>query len=145
MSVAGIGIAGKPVTATTPERPPAHSPLDEGEAGETQERDCRASPCLKREADDGRHGPDHEEDDPAILVVASLQLSCGGALSYREDRPARRRCRRCRRSAQGAFRIIAQSSAHGLSRDYPMMNTATIADWRGASVSRKKAIPSSIA
>jgi len=40
---------------------------------------------------------------------------------------------------------LAQSSARGLSRDYPMMNTATIADSRGASVSRKKAIPSSIA
>jgi hypothetical protein len=38
-----------------------------------------------------------------------------------------------------------QSSVRGPSRDYPMMNTATIADWRGASVSRKKAIPSSIA
>lgn len=42
-------------------------------------------------------------------------------------------------------RTLAQSSARGLSRDYPMMNTATIADSRGASVSRKKAIPSSIA
>jgi hypothetical protein len=40
---------------------------------------------------------------------------------------------------------LAQSSARGLRRDYPMMNTATIADSRGASVSRKKAIPSSIA
>jgi hypothetical protein len=40
---------------------------------------------------------------------------------------------------------LAQASARGLSRDYPMMNTATIADSRGASVSRKKAIPSSIA
>jgi hypothetical protein len=40
---------------------------------------------------------------------------------------------------------LAQSSARGLSRDYPMMNTATIADPRGASVSRKNAIPSSIA
>jgi len=45
----------------------------------------------------------------------------------------------------GHSRTLAQSSARGLSRDYPMMNTATIADWRGASVSRKKAIPSSIA
>ena len=40
---------------------------------------------------------------------------------------------------------LAQSSARGLSRDYPMMNTATIAASRGSSVSRKKAIPSSIA
>jgi hypothetical protein len=40
---------------------------------------------------------------------------------------------------------LAQSSARGLGRDYPMMYTATIAESRGASVSRKKAIPSSIA
>jgi hypothetical protein len=40
---------------------------------------------------------------------------------------------------------LGQASARGLSRDYPMMSTATIADSRGASVSRKKAIPSSIA
>jgi hypothetical protein len=31
---------------------------------------------------------------------------------------------------------LAQSSARGLSRDYPMMKTATIADSSGASVSR---------
>jgi hypothetical protein len=42
-------------------------------------------------------------------------------------------------------RTLAQPSARSLSRDYSMMNTATIADWRGASVSRKNAIPSSIA
>ena len=39
----------------------------------------------------------------------------------------------------------AQSSARGPRRDYPMMSTATMADSRGASVSRKNAIPSSIA
>jgi hypothetical protein len=49
------------------------------------------------------------------------------------------------RAARSGESTVAQSSARGLSRDYPMMNTATIADSRGASVSRKKAIPSSIA
>jgi hypothetical protein len=38
-----------------------------------------------------------------------------------------------------------QSGARRRSRDYPMMKTATIADSRGASESRKNAIPSSIA
>ena len=33
---------------------------------------------------------------------------------------------------------VAQSSARGLSRDYPMMNTATIADSRGASCYAKQ-------
>jgi hypothetical protein len=50
-----------------------------------------------------------------------------------------------RRFRSSADSYARRSSARGLGGDYSMMNTATIAESRGASVSRKKAIPSSIA